>query len=69
MAPPEHDPEAYGRSIGEEYDALYDDVLDTQATVSVLAGLAAGVTVRELGIGTGRLALPLAALALDVGGI
>ena len=69
MAPPEHDPEAYGRSIGEEYDALYDDVLDTQATVSVLAGLAAGGPVLEMGIGTGRLALPLAAMGLELAGI
>jgi SAM-dependent methyltransferase len=69
VAPPEHDPEAYGRSIGEEYDALYDDVLDTESTVAVLAGLAAGGPVLEMGIGTGRLALPLAARGLAVAGI
>jgi SAM-dependent methyltransferase len=66
---PEHDPEAYGRSIGEEYDALYDDVLDTEATVAVLADLAEGGAVLEMGIGTGRLALPLAARGLEVAGI
>lgn len=69
MAPPEHDPEAYGRSIGEEYDALYDDVLDTETTVAVLAALAEGGPVLEMGIGTGRLALPLAARGLEVAGI
>lgn len=66
---PEHDPEAYGRSIGEEYDALYDDVLETESTVAVLADLAEGGPVLEMGIGTGRLALPLAARGLGVAGI
>ena len=69
MAPPEHDPEAYGRSIGEEYDTLYDDVLDTEATVAVLAGLAEGGPVLEMGIGTGRLALSLVARGLGLAGI
>ncbi len=69
MTPPEHDPEAYGRSIGEEYDALYDDVLDTETQVAVLAELAEGGPVLEMGIGTGRLALPLAARGLRVAGI
>ena len=69
MAPPEHDPEAYGRSIGEEYDALYDDVLDTETTVAVLAALAEGGPVLEMGIGTGRLALPLVARGLELAGI
>ncbi len=70
MAPPEHDPEAYGRSIGEEYDALYDDdVLDTESTVAVLADLAEGGPVLEMGIGTGRLALPLVARGLSLAGI
>ena len=69
MTAPEHDPEAYGRSIGEEYDALYDDVLDTGLTVAVLADLAEGGPVLEMGIGTGRLALPLVALGLELAGI
>jgi SAM-dependent methyltransferase len=69
VAAPEHDPEAYGRSIGEEYDALYDDVLDTEATVAVLADLAEGGPILEMGIGTGRLALPLLARGLAVAGI
>jgi SAM-dependent methyltransferase len=66
---PDHDPEAYGRSIAEDYDALYEDVLDTDATVRVLAELADGGPVLELGIGTGRLALPLAAQGLEVAGV
>jgi SAM-dependent methyltransferase len=64
-----HDPEAYGLSIAEEYDALYDDVLDTATTVAVLVDLAGGGPVLEFGIGTGRLALPLAATGLDVVGV
>lgn len=68
MKPPEHDPEAYGRSIGDEYDALYD-ILDTEATVAVLDELAGAGPVLEMGIGTGRLALPLAARGREVAGI
>ena len=66
---PDHDPTAYGRSIAEEYDAVYDGVLDTDATVAVLAELAEGGPVLEMGIGTGRLAVPLAARGLEVAGV
>ena len=64
-----HDPTAYGASIAEEYDQLYEGVLDTDAAVACLAELAEGGAVLELGIGTGRLALPLAARGLHVHGV
>lgn len=64
-----HDPTAYGASIAEEYDALYEAVMDTEVAVDRLADLAAGGPVLELGIGTGRLALPLAARGLLVHGV
>lgn len=64
-----HDPTAYGASIAEEYDELYEGVLDTETTVARLADLAGGGPILEMGIGTGRLALPLAARGLAVVGI
>ena len=67
--PAGHDPTAYGASIADEYDALYEDVLDTEVTVACLADLAEGGPVLELGVGTGRLALPLAARGLLVHGV
>jgi SAM-dependent methyltransferase len=66
---PGHDPTAYGASIADEYDALYEGVMDTRVAVDRLAQLAAGGPVLELGIGTGRLALPLVARGLDVHGV
>lgn len=67
--PAGHDPTAYGASIADEYDALYEGVLDTDVAVACLADLARGGPVLELGIGTGRLALPLVALGLRVHGV
>jgi len=64
-----HDPEAYGRAIAPDYDDLYDDALDTDTAVDCLAGLAGGGPVLELGIGTGRLALPLVERGLAVHGV
>lgn len=69
-----HD-ETYGEAFADVYDDWYHDVSDVDATVSLLARLArdsaggdAPVAV-ELGVGTGRLAIPLAAQGIDVVGI
>lgn len=60
----------YGSSgIAGEYDDLYAHEWDTEATVECLLQLAGPGPVLELGIGTGRLALPLAARGLEVHGI
>jgi SAM-dependent methyltransferase len=62
----------YGRSFADVYDDWYADVSDVDATVARVAELAAaagGGRVLELGVGSGRLALPLAARGLDVTGI
>lgn len=59
-------------SFGEEVAAIYDDLSprgDTQATVAFLEQLAGGGPALELAIGTGRVALPLAARGLRVDGI
>jgi SAM-dependent methyltransferase len=62
--------------FGEEVAARYDDedgamfAPETlEATVDFLEGLAAGGAALELGIGTGRVALPLAACGVPVRGI
>ena len=54
------DPGLYGRSFADVYDDWYGDVSDGPATVSMVASLAAGGAILELGSGTGRLAGPLA---------
>lgn len=71
MSDPALDPGEYGRHIGAVYDTLAESAFrtDTDAAVAVLAELAAGGPVLEFGIGTGRLALPLAQRGCDVHGI
>ena len=59
----------YGDRIAERYDHVHPDGPATQAVANVLAGLAAGGRALELGIGTGRVALPLAAHGAEVHGI
>ena len=59
----------YGDAIAERYDALYDPLEDTGPIASALNELADGGPALELGIGTGRLALPLAALGTAVSGV
>mgnify|MGYP001442293445 CR=1 FL=1 len=64
----DYDASAYGEYIAEDYDEWYSS-LDTDAAVECLAALAAKGPVLELAIGTGRMALPLAARGFDVHGI
>ena len=66
----------YGtRTFGElnagRYDAMYEELMRAETGISVetLAELAGGGKVLELAIGTGRVALPLAARGLTVHGI
>src|SRR5262245_54093041 len=64
-----HDPARYGDAIASTYDARFPDVAPDAPAVEFLAAHADGGPVLELGIGTGRLALPLAARGLAVHGI
>jgi SAM-dependent methyltransferase len=66
-----HDPGAYGAVIASCYDTLYgEDELDTARTVAFLHRLAGpGGAILELGVGTGRLAIPLAAQGHAVTGV
>jgi SAM-dependent methyltransferase len=62
-APPGFGAGTYGASFAEVYDAWYGDLPGTDEAVGFLADLAVSGPagpVLELGIGTGRLALPLA---------
>jgi len=61
----------FGELNAERYDAFYEDKMsgETRDSVEMLAELAGGGRVLELAIGTGRVALPLAACGLSVHGI
>ena len=63
--------ETYGELIAEVYDELYAERFGEQAEeiATALAGLARGGRALELGIGTGRIALPLQARGIEVQGI
>ena len=65
-------PQSYGDGIADIYDAWYGDHADTAAAIdrlAALAGRAGSTRVLELGIGTGRLAVPLSERGLDVWGV
>ena len=64
-----YDASTYGDRFAEVYDDWYGDVTDVGASTARLAALAAGGPVLELGVGSGRLAVPLAQLGVHVHGI
>lgn len=64
-----HDPADYGDRIAEIYDELYEHLFDVEATVTFLASFARGGRALELGIGTGRIAIPLADRGAEVHGV
>src|SRR5213593_2474210 len=67
---PGYGPETYGDRWAEIYDEFVAGVKpDTDQTVAVLAELAGSGPALELAIGTGRIALPLAARGIEVRGI
>jgi hypothetical protein len=68
-----YDPATYGERWADVYDEWHDEpdeVADTVAFLAELAGPAPGPgCLVELGVGTGRLALPLAGRGYDVRGV
>jgi SAM-dependent methyltransferase len=67
-----YDETSYGEGFAEVYDDWYGDISDVEATVALVRELSTAVgggPVLELGVGTGRLALPLAATGLEVHGV
>jgi SAM-dependent methyltransferase len=62
----------FGKRVAARYDESEADMFDPgviEATVNFLAALAGGGAALELGIGTGRIALPLSARGIRVHGI
>jgi len=64
-----YDDETYGEAFADIYDDWYADLGDLDTTVATLAELARGGRVLELGVGTGRIAIPLAPLVGEVLGV
>lgn len=64
-------PQSYGRGLADVYDEWYGEITDVDATVGLLRSLAVGRELLELGVGTGRIAVPLAMAdrSLQVSGI
>ncbi len=60
---------SYGDGMADVYDVWYRDLGDVEGAVATLADLAGAGPVLELGVGSGRLALPLAATGLEVHGV
>ncbi len=65
----DYGPSTYGDRIADVYDAWFHPPTETQAAVEFLAKLAGPGPALELAIGTGRIALPLAAKDIEVHGI
>jgi SAM-dependent methyltransferase len=63
----EHMTQTYGQMHSAVYDQLYPN--PHPAAVGTLAALANGGRVLELGVGTGRIAIPLAQAGVDVTGV
>ena len=65
----DYDPRLYGARWAEHYDEWHAGIMDDEGAVAALAELAGDGPVLEFGVGTGRLAVPLAARGLDVTGV
>ncbi len=65
----EYGSETYGDKIAGVYDEWFDAPEDTETTVDFLRELGGAGPVLELGIGTGRIALPLGRKGVEVHGI
>ena len=64
-----YEPSTYGEAWAPIYDDVWAEALDPSAAVSFLKELAGDGPALELAIGTGRVALPLAATGVEVHGI
>ena len=62
-------PDAYGSAFADVYDSWYEHVSDAEATAGFVAERCPSGTVLELGVGSGRLAIPLLAKGLTVIGV
>lgn len=62
-------PATYGDAFADVYDEWYGGLEGLDDAVDAIAHLAGGGRLLELGVGSGRLAVPLAARGLDVWGL
>ncbi len=64
-------PDTYGNAFADVYDGWYGDLGDAEAVVEAIATAAGSVdgAVLELGVGTGRLAIPLSRRGFEVVGV
>jgi SAM-dependent methyltransferase len=62
-------PSTYGDRAAADYDELYESMFDVEGAVDFIASVAGGGPALELGIGTGRIAIPLARRGVDVRGV
>ena len=67
--PPLVDPSSYGRHWAADYDELFEDRDDPAAVVGLLSRVVGDGAILELGVGTGRLAVPIAASGRPVTGV
>ncbi|HEY0451291.1 class I SAM-dependent methyltransferase [Actinophytocola sp.] len=65
----EFDPRLYGARWAQRYDEWHAGMMDDDGAVAVLAELAGDGPLLEFGVGTGRLAVPLAEKGHDVVGV
>lgn len=65
----DYDAALYGSLVAADYDAIYEGVFDTDGALRLISELAASGGVLEFGVGTGRLAIPLAEAGLHVHGV
>src|SRR4051812_8010933 len=62
-------PGTYGDAFADVYDDWYADLQDPEAVADLFTGRGQAGRILELGVGTGRLAWPLAARGRNVFGI
>src|SRR5918911_1450090 len=63
------EPSAYGDAFADVYDDWYAGISDLEGTVDTVRRLAGGGPVLEIGVGTGRLAVPLVEAGVEVHGV
>ncbi|MCX4670636.1 class I SAM-dependent methyltransferase [Streptomyces sp. NBC_01381] len=59
----------YGDAVASVYDSLISSAVDIGPSVERLRPYVAGSRVLEIGVGTGRIAIPVAAIAAEVVGV
>lgn len=60
---------AYGNAVADDYDITYANFNAGEAQLALLAALAGDGHALEIGVGTGRVAIPLARTGVDVTGV